>query len=339
MTPVMMWAALCALLIGLSNSALAAPATWQTDAGVGPNEVVYTLELICPNPGFVCDLIDGYVDADTSTVTGAGSFQLDALLGELQFDQDSSQDVGSGPQPAYLTLAGSDVAFANVPFAGVPQIRDLLVFALSSPLIPVVGFDLATPGDYPFAQMLSYSGSGTVFGDLEFVLGPAIVVPPSNIAVNGTFRVLGDVDMDGFTEYELVDVTASFSFQNLTTIGGEVVVVDVTADLTVNLSGETQAPPAPVPVLGLLGTLLLVALQAGSVFVALSMRRLEAAASTQSVEGQQLVSYANLPIRGQTSAHRTVVKAVRLARLRPYRTPLRSTSLQAHSRATRPPRR
>jgi hypothetical protein len=259
---VIKWLALSLAGIALAGSASAATATWQTDAGVGPSEVVYTLQLTCSNPGFVCDLIDGYSDAATSTTTGLGTFDLDAALGELQFDPDSTQDVGSGLQPAYLTMTGTDVAFVNVPFAGVPQIEDLLVFALSSPIVIATGFDLATPGDYPFSQTFSYSGSGTVFGDLEFMLGPSIVVPPSVIGVSGTFRVLGDVDMDNFTEYELRDVTASFAFQNLTTISGEPVLVDVTADLTANLSGETAAPPpAPVPALGLLGTLVLVALQ------------------------------------------------------------------------------
>jgi hypothetical protein len=260
--------ALAAAAMTWAGAALAAPATWQTDGAVGPNEVVYTLQLGCANPGFVCSLVDGYVDSDVSTVVGSGTFALDALLGELQFDSESSQDVGAGPQPAYLTMSGSDVLFANVPFAGVPEITNVLVFALSNPIITAVGFDLLTPGDYPFSQIVRYSGSGTVFGDLEFTLGPSIVVPPSDITLSGTLRVLGDVDLDGNVEYELRDVTGSFAFQNTTTISGESVVVDVAASLTANLSGETAGPPvAPVPLMGPLGTALLVSLQAAAVLI------------------------------------------------------------------------
>jgi hypothetical protein len=254
------------LLLSLPISANAAPGTWQTDAGVGPNEIVFTLDLTCSNPGFVCDLIDGYSDQDTSLITGNGGLQIDDLLDEIQFDQDSVQDVGSGTQPAYLTMAGSDLTFANIAFAGVPEITNLLVFALSNPIISVPGFLLETPGDYPFSQSISYSGLGTVIGNLEFVLGPNIIVPPTDVVVSGTLRVLGDIDFDAKIEYELIDLTGTFGFQNATTIGGESVLINLTADMTANLSGETDDPNPQiidVPMLGAPGLLVLASALAG----------------------------------------------------------------------------
>jgi hypothetical protein len=238
--------------------------TWATDAGVGANEVVYTLDLTCPNTSFVCDLIDGYSEQDVSTVTGAGTLQLDDAVEQFQFDSDSSQDVGSGLQPAYATLTGTDVVFPNIAFAGVPEITDILVFALSNPQIAAPGLDLSTPGDHAFSQTISYSGSGLVIGDLEFLLGPAIVVPPDDIVVSGTFRALGDVGNDGTLDYEIRDMTATFSLQNATTIGGEAVSVDVTADMTLNLAGEVDSGAIPaVPGLGPLGLAALATLLGG----------------------------------------------------------------------------
>ena len=140
----------------------------------------------------------------------------------------------------------------------MPEITNLLVFALSNPLIDVPGLDLMTPGDYPFSQTISYSGTGLAVGDLEFILGPNLVAPPGDVLVTGTLRILGDVGSNGTLDYELRDVIGSFSFQNLTTIGGEAVTVDVTADLTMNLAGATGAPA--VPALGPLAWLALVAL-------------------------------------------------------------------------------
>lgn len=224
----------------------AAPATWLTDDAIGPNEVDFRVQLTCPAPSLVCSLVDGYDDTQTSSTAGAGTFDIDVDADTIQFDTDSTQDVGSGPQAAYLTLAGTDMTFANIPFAGVPEIANVLVFALTSPPISAPGVHLQAPGDYPFSETLSYSGLADVIGDLEFIL-PGIVVPPDDVLLSGVLRVLGDVDMDGFTEIELRGVTGTFSFQNLTTISGESVTVDVTADVEMNLAAETAAPPAPPP--------------------------------------------------------------------------------------------
>ncbi len=252
--------AAAALAMVFAANARAETAPWATDPGVGPNQVVFTLDISCPAVSFVCAQIDGYSEQATSTATGAASFDLDDVTAEIQFETDSSQDVGSGPQPAYLTVSGSDVAFPNVAFAGVPEITDVLVFALTSPPIAVAGLALPTPGDHPFSETLSYSGTGTVFGDLEFILGPDIIVPPDDVVVTGIFRVLGDPDLDGFLEYELRDVTGSFSVQNPTTIGGEPVTVSVTADMTLNLSGEIPlAGGVVLPALSPVGTAILIA--------------------------------------------------------------------------------
>ncbi len=250
----------------LPGAALADPGTWTTDAAVGPSKVDFTLELTCPAPGFTCSLIDGYVDVQTSTVMGSGTLDLDLDGDTFQVDTDSTQDVGSGPQPAYLTMSGTDMTFALIPFAGVPELTNVLIFALSNPPIPTTGLELQA-GDYPFSETVSYSGLADVIGDLEFILPDGIVIAPDDVTVSGVFRVLGDPDFDDFIEYELRDVTASFSLQNFTTIGGEPVTVDITADLTANLSGETPAPPSPpvqVPALSPLAVGLLAALLLGT---------------------------------------------------------------------------
>jgi len=246
------WRAL--LVVWMTGLALPAFAQsglpWTTDTGVGPNQVVYTVTLDCPNVGFVCDQIDGYQEQDTSQVSGGAGFALDRLAETIQFETDSSQDVGAGLQDAYLTLVGSDLVFPNIAFAGVPEITDVLVFALTNPLVAVPGVGLLVPGDYPFSQTIGYSGSGTVVGDLEFILGPDIVVPQDDIVVNGILRVLGDTDSNGTVEYEIRDVVGSFSLQSVATIGGESVGVDVSADMTLNLSGELAGAGAVVPALG-----------------------------------------------------------------------------------------
>jgi hypothetical protein len=253
--------AAAALLLLFPGALRAAPGTWTTDDAVGPNRVDFRLQLSCPDAGLVCSLIDGYDDTQTSTTTGGATLDLDAGSDVLLFDSDSTQDVGAGAQPAYLTLQGSDLTFANVPFAGVPELVNVLVFALSSPPVAVPGLSLAVPGDTPFSETFSYSGLADVFGDLEFIL-PGIVVPPDDVVLSGVVRVLGDVDMDGFTEIELRGVTGTFALQNQTTIEGASVTVDVTADLEMNLSGEVEGAPSPVPsastasLLGLAGLLL-----------------------------------------------------------------------------------
>jgi len=233
------------------------------DAGVGISQVEFTLQVTCPAPSFACGLIDGYSDVQTSTLAGSSTFRLDLESELIQFDTDSTQDVGGGPQSAYLTMSGSDLTFASIPFAGVPELANVLVFALSEPPISVPGIGSFTPGDYPFATILSYASLADVVGDLEFIL-PDLVVPASDVAVSGTFRVLGDVDFDGMVEYELRDMTGTLAVQTAGTIGAEPVTIDVTAVLTANLSGEVPGSSPPgVPAVGPIGLAVLAALILG----------------------------------------------------------------------------
>ena len=242
-----------ALTLTLPALAQAAPGSWVMNA-----EVDFTLEISCPAVSFVCDLINGstggdhYSDTQTSAMSGAGTLQVDDAPDELiQFDSDSTQDVGSGPQPAYFTLTGTDMTFASIPFAGVPEIANPLVFALTNPPIDVPGLAGLDPGDYPFSPTptMSYSALADVVGDLEFIL-PGIVVPPEDVLVSGVLRVLGDIDQDGTIDYQLRDVTADFAYQVPSTIGGEPVMIEVSGQLTGNLI-------PPVPALGPLGLVLL----------------------------------------------------------------------------------
>jgi len=129
------------LVVALTLPALAQaePGSWVTDAGVGSNEVEFTLAITCPAVSFVCDYVDGYADTQISMMSGSGTLEIDAAGEFFRFDSDSTQDVGSGPQPAYLTLTGEDMEFALIPFAGVPEIENPVVFALTDPPIDVPG--------------------------------------------------------------------------------------------------------------------------------------------------------------------------------------------------------
>lgn len=248
----------------------AAQGTWATDAAVGASEVDVTIGISCPAVGFICDLIDGYGDTRTSTVTGSGTVEVDEMLDELQFDADGQQDVGAGLQDAFVTLAGTPLSFTSIPFAGVPEIENLLVFALSNPPISVSGLVLLTPGDYPFSETVDYGSLADVVGDLELDV-PDIVIAAQPTTVTGTLRVLGDIDSDDFVEYEILDYTASITLMGPGNIGGESVDITVTSDLVANLSGEVAAP-VPVPVLGLAGRIALM-LAFASASILLGRRR------------------------------------------------------------------
>lgn len=233
---------------------------WTTDPAVGPNEVAFTLDVTCPGISFACTLINGYSDTQVSTLTGAGTYLSAPGSETVRFETDSTQDVGSGPQAAYLTMIGTNLTFANLPFAGVPEVVNLLIFALTDPEIPVPGLDLMTPGDYPFSETISYSSLGEVVGDLEFIL-PDLVAPPGDVVVSGTIRVLGDIDLDGMIELELRDVTGTLGVSGPGNIAGEPVTVDITASLTANLSSEILGTGvAIVPSLGPAATIGLAAL-------------------------------------------------------------------------------
>lgn len=237
---------LLATLVAALTAGNAQALDWTTDPGVGPNQVSFTLEVACPGPTFACGLIDGYSDTQVSTLTGAGTFVADELGQTIQFETDSTQDVGSGPQPAYLTMPGSDLTFANLPFAGVPEIVNLSIFALTDPTISVPGLLLTLPGDYPFSETISYATLGEVVGDLEFILPD--VVATGDVVVSGTLRVLGDIDFDGMIELELRDLTGTLLVSGPGTIADEPVTIDITAVLTANLSSEVQGPGGPISI-------------------------------------------------------------------------------------------
>ena len=234
--------------------------TWVTDAGVGTNDLDVTIQISCPAPSFVCSLVDGYANTQTSSLSGSGGLVIDAGLGTLRFASDGQQDWGSGLQSVYNLFTGSGVTFASVPFAGVPQLAGLLVFASSDPLIPVSGFSDLGPGDYPFSQSIPYSSLADIVGDLELNV-PDIVSPPQSIQLAGTLRVLGDPDFDGMVEYELTQLSLVQSLLQPGNIGGEPVVISITSSLNANLSGEVAGPVA-VPVLGT-GALLFLAASLG----------------------------------------------------------------------------
>jgi hypothetical protein len=239
-----------ALTLTLPALAQASPGSWVMNA-----EVDFTLEISCPADSFVCELINGstggdrYSDTQTSAMSGAGTLQVDASNELIQFDSDGTQDVGSGPQPAYFTLSGTDMTFVSIPFAGVPEIANPLVFALTNPPIDVPGLAGLDPGDYPFSQTMSYAALADVVGDLEFIL-PGIVVPPDDVLVSGVLRVLGDVDQDGKIDCRLGNLRGEFAYQVPSTIGGEPVTIEVSGRLTGNLI-------PPVPALGPVGLVLL----------------------------------------------------------------------------------
>jgi hypothetical protein len=106
-------------------------------------------------------------------------------------------------------------------------------------------------------------------GDLEFNV-PDLVVPEQDVTLTGVFRVAGDTDLDGFVEYEL-DLSTSLLLVQAAQIAGEPVQISVTTQLTTHLSGVV-AQALPVPLLGVAGLLLLVAVLSG--VAAVSLRRI-----------------------------------------------------------------
>jgi hypothetical protein len=245
------------LLLALlpASETLAQLGTWQTDASVGSNSLAVTLQVSCLSGSFTCSLIDGYADTQLSSLSGSGGLAIDVPLGLVQFESDGSQDWGAGPQPVYHLLSGSLLTFASLPFAGVPEIANSQVFAAAAPLISLPGFQNLGPGDYPFTQSIPYASLADVVGDMELNV-PDIVVSPQSVTVAGTFRMLGDIDFDGFAEYELINLSAVLSVQQPGNIGGEPVTLSVTSSLTSNLSGEVEMPVA-LPALGGAGLFLL----------------------------------------------------------------------------------
>ena len=180
------------LFIGLlvPSGASAIQGTWATDSGVGPNALAITIEVECAAANFICDTVDGYTDVQTSSLSGSGILDVDADAGTIQFVTDGLVDLGFGPQQTFHALAGSDLEFGYLPFAGVPEFANLEVFATAGPEILPVGFTALAPGDYPLAATLPYAALVDVVGDLEFNV-PDIVVPAQDVALTGILRVLG----------------------------------------------------------------------------------------------------------------------------------------------------
>ncbi len=248
------WARLARLfvsaLVALGATPLAASAVsgpWTVDAGVGVSETTFTLTITCSGNPDVCNVFGGYVDTQVSTMSGGGTLDVDALAGTLQFGADGLVDVGLGPVPSYFQLFGTNLAFAGIPFFGIPEVQNATIFALDAPLIPVPGVNLTVPGDYPFSTSMAYSGLADVVGDVSLVL-PEIVVDPQVVAVSGTLRVLGDIDQDMMTELEVRDIQVTFTNVDQYVDLGAILDITITADLTANLSAEVPAP-ALVPVL------------------------------------------------------------------------------------------
>ena len=245
-------ASLALLLPGLASGQVG---TWTTDAGVGSSSLAVTIQVSCPTTSFVCNTVNGYADSQNSTLSGSGGLVVDTLASSLRFETDGNEDWGLGPQPVYNLLSGTGMTFVNIPFAGVPEIASLVVFATADSLIAVPGFIDLLPGDYAFSQTIPYASLVDIIGDLELNL-PDIVMPPQNVVVTGSLHVLGDIDLDTLVEYELRNLSAVLTVLQPGNIGGEPVAIAITSALNANLSGEVAGPVA-VPALGSVATLLL----------------------------------------------------------------------------------
>lgn len=241
-------------LILAAASAHATTGTWQTDASVGQSQVEMTVEVDCPGAGFICQQVDGYSDTRISTLSGSGSLEVDDVAGTLQFLTDGDMDLGFGPQPVYVSLSGESLDFDYIPFAGIPQFVNLSVFATAAPLISPSGFSSLSAGEYLISETVPYAALADVIGDLEFNV-PDLVVPEQDVVLSGFFRVLGDVDLDGFVEYEIV-LSVSLLVVQPAQIGGQPVQISVNTQLTNHFSGSV-AQGLPVPLLGIPGLLVL----------------------------------------------------------------------------------
>ena len=253
MTKGLLTAFLALFIPGLASGQVG---TWATDPGVGPSTLGVTIQVSCPAISFTCDTVNGYADSQNSTLSGSGGLELDTLASTLRFETDGNENWGLGPQPVFNRLSGTGITFANIPFAGVPEVASLLTFATANPLISVPGLVDLLPGDYSFSQAIPYASLIDITGDLELNL-PDIIMPPQNVTVTGSLHVLGDIDLDTRVEYELRNLSAVLTVLQPGNIGGEPVAIAITSALSANLSGEVAGPVA-VPALGGSGILLLV---------------------------------------------------------------------------------
>ena len=234
-------------------ASLADVAPWQLLTGV-PNEVIYTLDISCTGAGLVCGALDAYSDVQVATLSGSGEMDIDSTAGTLQFLQDGTQDVGSGPQPSYAQVEASDLTFAEIPFVGAPVTQNGVVFGLSNPLYNAGG--PLNPGSYPVSAIVSYSGIADIVGPVNAWM-PEVLVTPQDVTVDGTLVILALL-ATGEIYYRLEDLTATMVVSNPTTLLGESVTVTVTAEMTLNLAGNTFEG-LPIPGLGGFGMLLLIA--------------------------------------------------------------------------------
>jgi len=229
------------LLVSASTPGEAQVRPWETLLDE-TNEVVYSLDISCVGGGLVCAALDAYEDVQVATLSGSGEIDIDTTAGTLQFQQNGSQDVGVGLQPAYTQVDASDLTFAEIPFVGEPTTENGVVFALSNPLFSVGS--AITPGTYPVSAVVSYSALADIVGPVDAWV-PEIVVTPQDVTVDGTLQVLALLP-DGQIYYRLLDLTATMVVSNPTTLLGESVTVTVTAEMTLNLTGNTlEGVPAP----------------------------------------------------------------------------------------------
>ena len=230
---------------------------WATNPGL-TNEVVYTLSIDCSGGGLVCDALDAYSDVQVALVDGAGDVDIDVSGGTLQFLQDGTQDVGSGPQPSYATVNAADLTFAEIPFVGEPMTEQGVVFALTNPIIASAGGALTMGGSYPISVAVDYSAIADVVGPVDAWV-PDIVVTPQSVTLTGTLKVVA-IAPDDTIFYRIENLTGSLMVSNPTTLLGESVTVNVIADMTLNLQGNNLTQTVPggqVPGLGGWGLTLL----------------------------------------------------------------------------------
>lgn len=254
---------LAAALIALvPRAAVAEVFPWQTDSAVGSSDVSVTLDLVCIGGGLVCDLIDQYEDTQTASLSGVGEIDVDDVTNTIQFQQDSSQNLGLGLIPAYSTLLAGDLTFAEIPLTGVPMTESGVIFAITNPAVSVPGLDLTAPGDYAFTGAIDYAMIADIVGDLDLLI-PMLISTPDTVTLSGVLRVLAVGDV------EIRNATGTLNFQETVSLLGEMPTLVVTAALTLNLSVDV---PLAIPALSPPGVGLAVALMIAMVGIARPFR-------------------------------------------------------------------